>query len=137
MRIKKIIWLWILEFIGLLSKVEAVSLWTLRWHIGSEFSQDPTRIEGNRSVFDLIRFVNSYIWFGIWFVCFLFMVINGYKLITAHGDEKKTKKINYMNSHLPIGLHYCKSGCKIICIKRNISFIIGIKIILKIYLLLL
>lgn len=92
MRIKKIIWLWILEFIGLLSKVEAVSLWTLRWHIGSEFSQDPTRIEGNRSVFDLIRFVNSYIWFGIWFVCFLFMVINGYKLITAHGDEKKTKE---------------------------------------------
>lgn len=92
MKIKKTIWLWIIALIGFLSKVEAVKLRTLKWSAWSEFSHEPTMIEGKRSIFDLIRFVNSYIWFGIWFVCFLFMVINGYKLITAHGDEKKTKE---------------------------------------------
>lgn len=92
MKIKKLIWVWIITFITLLSKANAVILRTLRGNIGSEFSQEPTQIRGQRSILDLIKFVNSYIWFGIWFVCFLFMVINGYKLITAHGDEKKTKE---------------------------------------------
>lgn len=92
MKIKKIIWLWIVALIWFLSKVEAVKLRTLQWHYGSEFSHESTTIEGKRSIFDLIKFINSYIWFWIWFVCFLFMVINGYKLITAHGDEKKTKE---------------------------------------------
>ena len=92
MKNKKLIWVWIITFITLLSKANAVILRTLRGNIGSEFSQEPTQIRGQRSILDLIKFVNSYIWFGIWFVCFLFMVINGYKLITAHGDEKKTKE---------------------------------------------
>ena len=92
MKIKKLIWVWMITFITLLSKANAVILRTLRGNIGSEFSQEPTQIRGQRSILDLIKFVNSYIWFGIWFVCFLFMVINGYKLITAHGDEKKTKE---------------------------------------------
>ena len=92
MKIKKLIWVWIITFITLLSKANAVILRTLRGNIGSEFSQEPTQIRGQRSILDLIKFVNSYIWFGIWFVCFLFMVINGYKLRTAHGDEKKTKE---------------------------------------------
>ena len=92
MKIKKLIWVWIITFITLLSKANAVILRTLRGNIGSEFSQEPTQIRGQRSILDLIKFVNSYIWFGIWFVCFLFMVINGYKLITAHGDQKKTKE---------------------------------------------
>ena len=35
--------------------------------------------------------VNTYLRFAIGFVCFLFMVINGYKLISANGDEKQTK----------------------------------------------
>ncbi len=81
-----------IALIGFLPKVEAVVLRTLRWPTWGEFSTQSTQIEGKRSIFDLIRFVNGYIWFGIWFVCFLFMVINGYKLITAHGDEKKTKE---------------------------------------------
>jgi hypothetical protein len=38
----------------------------------------------------VINLVNNYLWFAVWFVCFLFMIINWYKLITAHGDEKKT-----------------------------------------------
>jgi len=50
-----------------------------------------TWIIGDRAVLDLIKLINSYLWFAVGFVCFLFMVINGYRLITAHGDEKQTK----------------------------------------------
>ena len=50
-----------------------------------------TWISGDYSVFDIINLVNSYLWFAVWFVCFVFMIVNWYKLITAHGDEKQTK----------------------------------------------
>lgn len=49
-----------------------------------------TYINWDHSILDVINLVNNYLWFAVWFVCFLFMIINGYKLITAHGDEKKT-----------------------------------------------
>lgn len=51
---------------------------------------DWTYINWDYSILDVINMVNSYLRFAVWFVCFLFMIINGYKLITAHGDEKKT-----------------------------------------------
>ena len=50
-----------------------------------------TWISGDYSILDVINLINSYLRFAVWFVCFLFMIINGYKLITAHGDEKQTK----------------------------------------------
>lgn len=53
---------------------------------------DGSWIIGDYSVMDVIKLVNSYLRFGVGFVCFLFMVINGYKLITAHGDEKVVKE---------------------------------------------
>ena len=40
---------------------------------------------------DIISQVNSYLWFAIGFVCFLFMIWNGYQLIMARGDEKQMK----------------------------------------------
>lgn len=74
------------------SKAYAVTLRTLKWNTyWSNLIKNRTQIEWWRSVFDIIRFVNSYLWFAIWFVCFLFMVFNGYKLITAHWDEKQTQ----------------------------------------------
>lgn len=77
----------------LISKVYAVTARTLRWESSSsQIPHDQTHIYWGRSVFDMINFVNSYLRFAIWFVCFLFMIINGYKLITAHGDEKQTKE---------------------------------------------
>lgn len=51
---------------------------------------DWTWINWDYSVLDVINLVNSYLRFAVGFVCFLFMIINGYKLITAHGDEKQT-----------------------------------------------
>jgi len=53
---------------------------------------DGSWIVGDYSIMDVIKLVNSYLRFGVGFVCFLFTVINGYKLITAHGDEKVVKE---------------------------------------------
>lgn len=50
-----------------------------------------TWISGDYSILDVINLINSYLRFAVWFVCFLFMIINGHKLITAHWDEKQTK----------------------------------------------
>lgn len=41
---------------------------------------------------DVISLVNSYLRFAVGFVCFLFMVWNGYQLIMARGDENQMKK---------------------------------------------
>jgi hypothetical protein len=89
----KISYLWGIILLSLMSKVNAVTIWTLRWEVWGNggFSIGWTDIEGSRSVLELITLINSYLRFSVWFVCFLFMIINGYKLITAHGDEKKTQ----------------------------------------------
>lgn len=47
-----------------------------------------TQVNGSRSVLDIISLVNDYLWFAVWFFCFVFMIWNGYKLITANWDEK-------------------------------------------------
>jgi hypothetical protein len=72
------------------SKVFAVQTYILdktanvsAWHT--------TNVTGNRSILNTISMVNSYIWFFIGFFCFVFMIWNGYKLITANGDEKAMK----------------------------------------------
>ena len=48
--------------------------------------------DGNYSLLDVIEFINDYLWFSIWFVCFLFVVINGIKLIASRWDEEATSK---------------------------------------------
>ena len=50
-----------------------------------------SRVGGSMSILDLISLVNDYIWFFIGFFCFIFMIWNGYKLISANGDEKAMK----------------------------------------------
>lgn len=49
------------------------------------------QVEGSRSILNTISMVNSYIWFFIGFFCFVFMIWNGYKLITGNGEEKAMK----------------------------------------------
>lgn len=87
---KKIISLWIILLSTLMSKVFAVKTWIMEWYLWSDADVPITQIDWSRSIFNIISFVNGYLRFAIWFVCFLFMIINGYKLITAHGDEKQT-----------------------------------------------
>lgn len=91
MKIKNLIWLWIVTLLTVISKVNAVHLITLKWKPGWDLENKRTTVAGTRSIFDVIKLVNSYIRFAVGFVCFLFMIINGYKLITANGDEKQTK----------------------------------------------
>ena len=92
---KKIIWLSIISLFTLISKAEALRVWTFKsstpgkpWDVNNWVL---TTVTGQRSVFDMIKVVNSYIRFGVGFVCFLFMIINGYKLITANWDSKQTE----------------------------------------------
>lgn len=86
-----IVWILTSLFFVSLSSVNAVTLWTLRWQTGGEFSQRTTWISWQRSIYNMISLVNKYLWFAIWFVCFVFMVWNGYQLIMARGDEKQMK----------------------------------------------
>lgn len=87
--IKKLTSIWIITIIGFISKVSAISVRTFR-KTKDTTSHDWSQIDGSRSIFDIISLVNSYLWFAIWFVCFLFMIINGYKLIINNWDEKQT-----------------------------------------------
>ena len=54
-----------------------------------------TQIDGTHSYLDVLALVNKYLRFTLWFVCFLFMIINWYKLIMAHGDSDKMKKATH------------------------------------------
>ena len=86
-----IVWIFTSLFLLFLSSTNAVTLWTLRWQTGGDFSQKSVEIQGQRSIYSTIALVNKYLWFAIWFVCFVFMVWNGYQLIMARGDEKQMK----------------------------------------------
>jgi hypothetical protein len=85
----KIAWILVSFLVAFLSITNAVTLYTLRWAIGKDFSTSPTPIEWNRSIFNTISLVNKYLWFAIWAVCFWFMIWNGYQLIMARGDQKQ------------------------------------------------
>jgi len=50
-----------------------------------------SQVDGSNSILGLISLINDYIWFFIGFFCFIFMIRNGYKLISANGDEKAMK----------------------------------------------
>ena len=84
-------WLLLITLFTFISNVDAVKVRTLEWTVQWDAANKTTATEGNYDIFGLIKVINSYLWFGIWVVCFIFMIINGYKLITAHWDEKQTK----------------------------------------------
>ena len=87
MNIKKIIWCWIILLIGSISKVSAVAVWTLK-KTKDTADHSRTLISGSRSILDIISLVNEYLRFSIWLFCFIFMIWNGFKLITANWDDK-------------------------------------------------
>lgn len=89
MKFKKIIAICTITLIGFISKVSAVTVRTLS-KTKNTADNDLTQIDGSRSILDIISFINNYLWFAIWFVCFLFMIINGYKLIMDTWDEKQS-----------------------------------------------
>lgn len=61
----------------------------------------------NHSVFDIISFVNRYLWFGIGLVCFLFMIWNGYQLIMSRWDEKEMKSATNALTWCAVWLAVC------------------------------
>ena len=92
MRKYKFITLWTTILLGLISTVNAVTVWTMKWKIwDDDVSMESTKIEWSRSFLDIISVVNSYLRFTIWLVCFLFMIWNGFQLIMSRGNEKDMK----------------------------------------------
>lgn len=91
MKLKKLVSIIIVTLIGLVSKVYAITAHTLRWQVWWQIPNEWTEVKWDYSIFNMINVVNSYLWFSVWLVCFLFMIINGFKLIMARGDEKRTK----------------------------------------------
>lgn len=84
-------------FLNVSAVVDAVSLFIPgKWPAGHSSDYNPPKEiiqrDGNYSLLDIIKFVNSYLWLTIWFVCFLFLVINGIKLIVSRWDEQETSK---------------------------------------------
>lgn len=80
-------------FFRIFSVVEGVSvILPRRWESEDYNPWDVIQKDGSYSLLNIIEFINDYLWFAIWFVCFLFMVINWIKLITSRWDEKETSK---------------------------------------------
>jgi hypothetical protein len=64
MNFKKFISICIITLIGFISKVSAVTVWTVNQT--KDTADHPiTQIEGSRSILDVISFVNNYLWFAI------------------------------------------------------------------------
>ncbi len=59
------------------------------------------------SYIDVIAFVNRYLRYAIWLVCFLFMIWNGYKLIMARGDQAQMKKATKALIGSAVGIAVC------------------------------
>ena len=89
---KTIIRIQIIIMTTLISTTNAVTVRTIRWTVWDrDVTQNPTQIDWSRSFLDILSVVNSYLRFAIWFVCFLFMIWNGFKLIMSRWDEKDMK----------------------------------------------
>lgn len=89
MNLKKIIAIFTITLTCIISKVSAVTVRTLKKTKDTAY-HERSQIDGSRSILDIISFVNSYLWFVVWFVCFLFMIWNGYQLIINNWDEKQS-----------------------------------------------
>lgn len=97
--------MWKKILISLMSTILLGFMWLvnaagLQVYIPKEASADPdyqipdwhsTIVPWQTTITDIISLVNSYLWFAIGFVCFLFMIWNGYQLIIARGNEKQMK----------------------------------------------
>lgn len=81
----------LISIISLPHSVFAVTTFTLAETKDTANHNRRSRVGGNTSILGLISLVNDYIRFFIGFFCFIFMIRNGYKLISANGDEKAMK----------------------------------------------
>ncbi len=109
MLMKKLFWIllsWLMVFwCG--ANASAVTLRTLKWALNGDIDNDPTQIEWQRSILNIISLVNNYLWFIIGLACFWFMVWNGYQLIMARGDEKQMKSATNALIWCAVGLTVC------------------------------
>lgn len=87
-----LLWVIILWIGNYISAVEVVIPWSTLADPDMPGTSTIVNVPWSHSYLDVIALVNRYLWFAIWFVCFLFMIWNGYKLILARGDAAEMKK---------------------------------------------
>ncbi len=104
---KKVLWILLIWLLALQSSVDAVTLRTLKWPVGSNIDNNSTTVVGDRSIFNIISLVNKYLWFAVGLACFGFMIWNGYKLIMARGDSKQMNAATKSLIWSALGLTVC------------------------------
>ena len=67
------------------------------------YSQD----QGEKRILWDIDFVNKWLWFALWFVCFGFIVYNGFRLVASRGDSEAFKKTKTGIIGAAIGIVVC------------------------------
>jgi hypothetical protein len=67
-----------------------------------------TQLEGTTgTIRNTISFVNSYLWFLIGFLCFIFLIYNGIKLVSSRGDKEDMKKAMKGLTGAAVGIAIC------------------------------
>lgn len=107
--VKKIInIIWVFLMLAFIPCTHAVTVWT-PWDKSLSNQDVPSgeQIEWVHSIFDIISFVNSYLWLGIWLICFIVLIWNWIKLIIARWDTKEMKAATNALIWCAIGLLVC------------------------------
>lgn len=89
MKIKALTSTLVLTLVGVIPKTYAVTVWTFQ-KTKDTAGNESTQVDGVRSIIDVISLINTYLRFAVWLCCFLFMIWNWFKLISANGDNKAT-----------------------------------------------
>jgi hypothetical protein len=91
---KKILFSFFLSCCLLLTTVFSLKVW-----IPSESERDIvakdeiiTRTESKDSLLNLIRLINSYLWFFVAAICMGVVIYAGFLMMTARGDDAQVKK---------------------------------------------
>ena len=79
-----------------------------------------TQISNNKSsLLSAIALVNDYLWFFLGFLCFIFFVWNGIRLVMARGDKDVLKKATKAILGSVVGIIICFASYSVVKIVVN------------------
>ena len=78
------------------------------WNTDVSSLTPTTQINADEStLFTSIQMINKYLWMWLWLVCMVLLVYAGIWLITANGDEAKTKTATKILIGSLVGIFIC------------------------------
>lgn len=93
---KKIVIIFSLGFVLLINSSFSINISIPNNHAQPDvavlWSTNIERTESN--LFDIINWINDYLWFGIWVICLWALVYGWFGLISSQWSEDKMKKAN-------------------------------------------